>query len=123
MATVYQRLGGFAGFQDVLQIEGNSTLRVTQRGRRVGERTLSDTEAAELQALIAQAKAVPPPSPSAPRASDTFRIILTLDGETAPRVEMTTLGLPAPGSGEPWGELLGWLQKALDDALFAESKS
>lgn len=122
MAIVYQRLGGFAGFQDVLQIEGNRTLRVTQRGQVVGERTLSDSEAAQLQTLISQAKSVPAPSPSAPRASDTFRIVLTLDGETSPRVEMTTLNMPEPGSGEPWGELLGWLQKTLDNELFAESK-
>lgn len=123
MATVYQRLGGFAGFQDVLHIEGNRTLRTTQRGQLVRERPLGSDEADKLQALIAQAKQVPAPSPSAPRASDTFRIVLTLDGETAPRVELTTLNMPEPGSGEPWGELLGWLQKTLDGELFAEPKS
>lgn len=113
MSVVYQRSGGFAGMNDVLRL-GDEGLELTRRGKSVAKRALTSEESGRLKQLVATAKTAPVPAPPAPgrRIPDAFNYSLTLDGEPTPRIQLNTPSRPSP-SGEPWMDLLGWLEELM----------
>jgi hypothetical protein len=114
MSVSYERSGGFAGMKETLSIEGAS-LRVSKRGKVLGERALEQAEQERLAALLAGVAGAESPKPAEPHASDTFRVSLLVDGKS--RVDVRTLAPHAPGVGAPWEEVLHALDTLLTEEL------
>jgi hypothetical protein len=114
MSVDYERSGGFIGMKETLSIEGDS-LRVSRRGKVVAERALEKAEQERLQGLLATVAGAESPKVAPPRASDTFRVSLMVDGKG--RVEVHTLAPHAPGVGAPWDEVLQALDSLLTEEL------
>jgi hypothetical protein len=109
MTVVFERSGGFAGFRDVLTLEGNG-LTLTRRGTQVAQRPLSGDESGRLASLVNAAKGAPALPPSTGRTPDGFNFSVTVDGEK--KVQLNAPSSPEAADG-PWQALTAWLDELL----------
>lgn len=107
MNLSYSRTGGFAGFNDQVQVHGG-TVTVTRRGKTTLERKLTEEEKAELNELgkAAQAEKVTPAPPHRP-TPDAFNYTVGVDGETV------KLDSPPENLPPAWAKLTERLERFL----------
>lgn len=117
MSVVYERSGGIAGTQQRLELDtGKRTLRFNDRRLGGGERALSEEELTRLKTLLETARGEQPPTGGAGYATDSFTLRLSVDGQLL--AELGTFAVPlGKGDGSPWGELLSFVDKLLEQAL------
>jgi hypothetical protein len=104
MHLSYSRTGGIAGFNDQVEVIGDS-VTVTRRGKAAVTRKLSPEELAHLTALVEQAQNEPPPTVAPHRpVPDAFNISVAVGAQRV------TLSSPPGELGAAWQALATGLQ-------------
>lgn len=104
MNLSYSRTGGIAGFNDRVEVTGDS-VTITRRGKAPVTRQLSPEEVSHLTALAEQAQKEPPPrvAPHRP-VPDAFNISVAVGAQRV------TLSSPPGELGDAWRALATGLQ-------------
>jgi hypothetical protein len=118
LKIVYVRSGGFAGFNDALEISGDS-LTLTRRKKLVTQRKLSDDEQRSLRHLVDAAIASPAPGQVGAPGADTMQITVTVGDAATPQLTAIGHNLPPKGLPPAWDQLVQKLKGLFDQALAA----